>query len=128
MRGWQARTLGPGYEQMNPAFSLPSQTGNFKMEADVEYRFPSFWKLEWALFAEVGNVWQLGGGAPLDLPGSLAADWGAGLRVNLDFILIRLDAGFRVHDPARAVGDRWVPPADWLHGSAAIHFGVGYPF
>ncbi|MBR5725079.1 MAG: BamA/TamA family outer membrane protein, partial [Bacteroidales bacterium] len=102
MRGWQARTLGPGSEQMNPAFSLPSQTGNFKMEADVEYRFPSFWKLEWALFAEVGNVWQLGGGQALDLPGSLAADWGAGLRVNLDFILIRLDAGFRLHDPADA--------------------------
>ena len=134
MRGWQARTLGPGCAANNPGYVLPSQTGNLKLEGDVEYRFPSFWKLEWALFAEVGNVWEMGADPETeammlpDLPGSLAADWGFGLRVNLDFILIRLDAGFRVHDPVREPGDRWVRPADWLHGSSAIHFGVGYPF
>ena len=48
--------------------------------------------------------------------------------MNLDFILLRLDAGFRLYDPVREEGDRWVRPRDWLHGSAAIHFGVGYPF
>ena len=126
MRGWQARTLGPGNEQVNESFRIPSQTGNLKLEADLEYRFPSVWKLEGALFAEVGNVWQMGT-TPITWS-SLAADWGIGVRVNLDFILIRLDAGFRIHDPACAEGDRWVRPRDWLHGSSAIHFGVGYPF
>ena len=126
MRGWQARTLGPGNDVMNDAFRIPSQTGNLKLEADLEYRFPAFWKLEGALFAEAGNVWTMGT-TPITWS-SLAADWGIGLRVNLDFILIRLDAGFRIHDPARAEGDRWVQPRDWLHGSSAIHFGVGYPF
>ncbi|MBR5076114.1 MAG: BamA/TamA family outer membrane protein [Bacteroidales bacterium] len=131
MRGWQARTLGPGYEPMSDFFVLPSQTGDFKLEADAEYRFPSFWKLEWAVFAEVGNVWTLNGEGlgRLDLPGSLAADWGLGLRVNLDFILLRLDAGFKVHDPARAEGARWLTPRQWFApGGAALHFGVGYPF
>ena len=131
MRGWQARTLGPGFEPMSEYFVLPSQTGDFKLEADVEYRFPSFWKLEWAIFAEVGNVWTLNGDSlgKLNLPGSLAGDWGIGLRVNLDFILLRLDAGFKVHDPARAEGARWLGPKGWFSpGGAALHFGVGYPF
>ncbi|MCR5351734.1 MAG: BamA/TamA family outer membrane protein [Bacteroidales bacterium] len=126
MRGWQARTLGPGTEQMNESFRIPSQTGNLKLEADLEYRFPAVWKLEGALFAEVGNVWEMGS-TPMTWS-SLAADWGVGVRLNLDFILIRLDAGFRIHDPACAEGERWVHPRDWLHGSSAIHFGVGYPF
>ena len=126
MRGWQARTLGPGAEQMDDSFRIPSQTGNLKLEADIEYRFPAFWKLEGAVFAEAGNVWEMAS-TPVSWD-TVAADWGVGLRVNLDFILIRLDAGFRVHDPARAAGERWVHPRDWLHGSAAIHFGVGYPF
>ena len=116
---------------MSEYFVLPSQTGDFKLEADVEYRFPSFWKLEWAIFAEVGNVWTLNGDSlgKLNLPGSLAGDWGIGLRVNLDFILLRLDAGFKVHDPARAEGARWLGPKGWFSpGGAALHFGVGYPF
>ncbi|MBO7069757.1 MAG: hypothetical protein J6W09_00505, partial [Bacteroidales bacterium] len=60
---------------------------------------------------------------------SIAGDWGIGLRVNLDFILVRVDMGMRVHDPARAEGDRWLGPNQWLRrGNYAIHFGVGYPF
>ena len=56
-------------------------------------------------------------------------DWGLGLRLNLDFILLRLDAGIRIHDPGLPEGKRWVAPANWLDkGNAAIHFGVGYPF
>ena len=136
MRGWQARTLGPGFQEMSTVFKIPSQTGNIKFEADIEYRFPSVWKLEGAIFAEVGNVWETPVKGLEDYTfqemrpslRSLAADWGLGVRVNLDFILIRVDAGFRIHDPARMEGDRWVRPRDWFHGSSAIHFGVGYPF
>ena len=135
MRGWQARMLGPGFSPFETVFKLPSQTGNLKFELDMEYRFPIVWKLEGALFAETGNVWNMtlrkGDRIPEEAQPSLrslAADWGLGIRVNLDFILIRLDAGFRLRDPARAEGDRWVQPRDWFHGSSAIHFGVGYPF
>ena len=131
MRGWQARTLGPGHEALSSFFVLPSQTGNLKLEADMEYRFPLFWKLEGALFAEAGNVWEMGQEDELRRlsVGSIAGDWGLGVRVNLDFILLRIDAGFRVHDPARSAGDRWVGPAGWFRERAsAIHFGVGYPF
>lgn len=128
MRGWQVRTLGPGYGKINDSFIIPSQTGDVKLEADMEYRFRMFWKLEGALFAEVGNIWYMKDFLN-EFPGSLAADWGLGVRVNLDFILLRVDAGFKVHDPSRDAGSRWVGPAGWVSNNGfAVHFGVGYPF
>ena len=128
MRGWQVRTLGPGFSPLDDSFVIPSQTGDVKLEANLEYRFDMFWKLEGAVFAEVGNVWRMDSMKD-DFLGSLAADWGVGLRVNLDFILLRIDAGFKLHDPARPAGNRWLRPAQWVgHNGYAIHFGVGYPF
>lgn len=128
MRGWQARTLGPGYSKDPGVFLIPSQTGEVKLELDVEYRFKMFWKLEGALFAETGNIWYAYAFKDA-FPGSLAADWGAGLRLNLDFILLRLDAGFKFRDPSRDPGMRWIGPSGWLQRDGyAIHFGVGYPF
>lgn len=128
MRGWQVRSLGPGASPADDSFSIPSQTGDFKMEIDAEYRFRMFWKLEGALFAEAGNVWNMN-----DISGdflkTLAADWGLGLRVDLNFILLRLDTGFKVYDPTLTAGDRFCGPDRWFSRDGfAVHFGVGYPF
>ena len=135
MRGWQARTLGPGTSQINESFVIPSQTGDMKLEANVELRFPLVWKLEGAVFADAGNIWELMGANEetrfdfKDLQESVALDGGLGLRVNLSFILVRLDAGLKLHDPAQDPGARWLAPSRWLDkGNFAIHFGVGYPF
>ncbi len=137
MRGWQARTLGPGNMQPYDIFAIPTQIGDMKLEANLEYRFPLVWKLEGALFADAGNIWDLNSSTEdyqglfrwKSLPESIGLDWGLGLRVNLNFILVRLDAGVRLHDPARDEGDRWVAPKEWFRGgNTAIHFGVGYPF
>ena len=134
MRGWQARALGPGRVQpWTEYFLIPSQTGDFKMEANVEYRFPVVWKLEGALFADAGNVWNLrmadymeGSNFSFD---TIAADWGMGVRVNLDFILVRIDLGLKVYEPCRPAGERLIGPEQWLQsGNFALHFGVGYPF
>ena len=135
MRGWQARTLGPGTSAMLTEFTIPSQIGQMKLEANVEYRFPMFWKIEGALFADVGNIWDINSeteGATFDFktfPEALGADWGLGVRVNLSLILIRVDAGMKVHDPALSEGSRWIKPNKWLTSdNFAFHFGVGYPF
>ena len=136
MRGWQARALGPGdVEPWSEYFLIPSQTGDFKMEANLEYRFPLFWKLEGAAFVDAGNIWYL---TPIEGMGThggafafetIAGDWGLGIRVNLDFILVRIDLGTKVHEPCRGAGNRWIGPKDWLKGeNLALHFGVGYPF
>ncbi len=136
MRGWQARTLGPGGSPPTDFFVIPNQYGAIKLEADAELRFPLFWKFDGAVFGEIGNVWDFKNDilnqeeATLScFPQNLAADWGFGLRLDFDIILVRLDLGMRVYDPARAAGDRWVAPSTWLKGNNfAIHFGVGYPF
>ena len=74
--------------------------------------------MEPALFAEVGNVWRTtveSGEEDFDIkkiPEQLAADWGLGLRVNLDFLLVRLDMGFKVHDPSSEAERHWLGPKD----------------
>lgn len=139
MRGWQARALGPGYVSRNRTFSIPSQTGDIKLEANIEYRFNLFWKFEGALFADAGNVWNLryedteegrkGAFLPGDFYNSLGADWGLGLRVNLNFLLVRVDFGMKLRDPSRSERARLIGPDEWFHGDGnALHFGIGYPF
>ncbi len=134
MRGWQARALGPGgVEPWSEYFLIPSQTGEFKLEANVEYRFPIVWKLEGALFWDMGNVWNLKGIDWFERSGfsfdTIAADWGMGIRVNLDFILVRIDLGTKVYEPCRPADERLIGPAEWLkRNNFALHFGVGYPF
>jgi outer membrane protein assembly factor BamA len=133
MRGWHARSLGPGTSPMNQSFIIPSQTGDMKLEANVEYRFPLVWKLEGALFVDAGNVWNFNREDQdsrfnlSTLGDSIAMDWGLGLRVNLNFLVLRIDAAKKLHDPASE--NKWLGPQEWAKkGSGAVHFGVGYPF
>ena len=135
MRGWQARTLGPGTSQESYGFSIPSQVGEMKLEANVEYRFPMVSKLEGALFLDAGNIWDISNEVEPEahfkwstFPAGIALNWGFGARLNLNFLLIRVDMGIRLRDPARPEGERWVPTNEWLNNNFAIHFGVGYPF
>lgn len=140
MRGWQARALGPGRSKPDSTFVIPSQTGDLKIEANLEYRFPLFWKLDGALFLDVGNIWTMketdgDGGRHTqfkfsDLPETLAADWGLGVRIDLNFLILRLDYGMKLYDPSQDHGSRWYPfrTADKTRSSGSLHFGVGYPF
>ena len=136
MRGWQARSLGPGTSKINPSFIIPSQTGDLKFEANLEYRHKMFWKLEGAIFTDVGNVWSLQGDDyesnlfnASSVGESIAADWGAGLRLDLNFLIMRVDIGLKLYNPSLEAGERWLGPAQWLaRDGFALHFGVGYPF
>ena len=137
LRGWQARTVGPGLAPTDTSFVIPNQTGDMKLEANIEYRFDMFWKVAGAVFADAGNIWALkaddteDGQASLfkmsDFGKSIAANWGVGLRLDFGFLLLRLDLGMKIHDPSRE--QRWVNPGQWLQrDNYALHFGVGYPF
>ncbi|MBQ9462959.1 MAG: BamA/TamA family outer membrane protein [Bacteroidales bacterium] len=129
MRGWQVRSLGPGSSQIYEMFTIASQTGNSKLEFDVEYRQKLFWKFEGAVFAEVGNIWLTYEELDSTWAETLAGDWGIGLRLNLDFILLRLDWGMKVYDPSIVGGNRWLGPGQWFsRNGSTLHFGVGYPF
>ena len=137
LRGWQARTVGPGTSQMDKSFIIPNQTGDMKLEANIEYRFNIIWKVAGAVFVDAGNVWTLKHkDTPADDPAvfrwnnfgqSLAADWGTGIRLDFGFLLLRFDLGMKIHDPSRE--NKWVNPGQWLKkDNYALHFGVGYPF
>ena len=132
LRAWQARSVGPGYAQADTTFTIPNQTGDMRLEANIEYRFPLFWDFEGALFADAGNVWNLRNGSPESLfrfdsfYRHIAADWGAGLRLDLSFVLLRLDMGMKIYDPSY---QSWYGPRKWLKkGNYGVQFGVGYPF
>ena len=137
LRGWQARTVGPGCAPRDMSFVIPNQTGDMKLEANIEYRFDMFWKVAGAVFVDAGNVWTLNTDGSEDLResmfrwdnlgNSIAANWGLGARLNLGFLLLRIDMGMKIHDPAREI--KWVSPDQWYkRDSYALHFGVGYPF
>ena len=137
LRGWQARTVGPGTSPMDSTFVIPNQTGDMKLEANVEYRFNIVWKLGGAVFVDAGNVWTIRDTGNRNnalsriswqnFGKSIAMNWGAGVRLDLNFLLLRVDLGMKIHDPARA--QSWVGPGEWLKRDGfAIHFGVGYPF
>jgi outer membrane protein assembly factor BamA len=110
-----------------------------RLEANLEFRFPLFWKLQGGLFIDAGNVWNLQrasiDGVARDERGiftaenfgkSIAANWGLGLRLDFDLLLVRLDAGIKAFDP---VTQQWHSPDMWFRKNGyAIHFGIGYPF
>ena len=137
LRGWQARSVGPGLSQMDKSFVIPNQTGDMRLEANIEYRFDLFWKLAGAVFIDAGNIWTLQGDDSEEyilsrfrwetFGESIAANCGAGIRLDFGFLLLRIDLGVRVHDPARE--NKWVRPEQWFtRDGYAVHFGVGYPF
>ncbi|MBR5019962.1 MAG: BamA/TamA family outer membrane protein [Bacteroidales bacterium] len=138
LRGWRARAVGPGMAPRDTSFKIVNQSGDMHLEADAEFRFPLFSKLQGAVFLEAGNVWNIAradvDGAsrdPLslfsfsDLARSLAVDWGLGLRLDFGLILVRFDLGLQLYDPSQQA---WKGVGDWVSGGSALHFGIGYPF
>ena len=120
------------------SFAIANQSGDMHLEANVEMRFPMFWKLEGAVFADIGNVWNIDADGldgqtrdPLSLFSfknllrSTAVDIGLGARVDFGMVLIRFDLGLQVYDPYQ---QEFYGINDWFDGHYAFHFGIGYPF
>lgn len=140
MRGWQARNLGPGGAVIDRSFSIPNQSGDMRLEANVEFRFPISGNFKGAVFLDAGNVWNLkveddetedaaGVFRLKDFYKTAGLNTGFGIRYDLNLVLIRLDVGLILHDPRMPEKARWVAanPVTWLAFSA-VHFGVGVPF
>jgi outer membrane protein assembly factor BamA len=134
LRGWQARSVGPGSAAIDSTFIIPNQTGDLKLELNAEYRFNLFWNVEGAIFMDAGNIWTLkseqgresGVFRLRDFYKSTALNWGAGVRLNLEFVILRLDLGMIAHDPSKK---KWISPSEWFKtGTYSLQFGVGYPF
>lgn len=136
VRGWSVRELGPGqYKGGGSSYNFFNQCGDVRLDASVELRTRLFWKFESALFVDGGNVWtikpydnQVGGEITRDFYKQIAASWGLGLRVVTDFVILRLDWGFKAHDPSADADEEWAIRHPFRSNHNTLHFAVGYPF
>jgi outer membrane protein assembly factor BamA len=134
IRAWPVRTLGPGSFKSNPN-EFPNQSGDIKLEANAEYRFAMIGSLEGALFVDIGNIWSLNdnrSGTEFSFSNfykEIAIGSGAGLRYDFSFVILRIDLGIKLHDPALNIGNRWIPASNLLKkDNFNIAFAIGYPF
>lgn len=137
IRAFAVRSIGPGSYRA-PGASADNyfdQTGTFKFEANLEYRFPIYGMFKGALFVDAGNVWlleddpQRPGGT---LSGSrffrdLALGTGIGLRFDMDMLVVRGDLGIGLHAPYDT-GKSGYFNMPSFGKSLAFHLAIGYPF
>lgn len=130
IRGWRLRTLGPGNTSLTEEASGIAGVGDIRLDMQFEQRMVlnELWQI--ALFSDLGNVWLHGEEVAEDAAWSWDLNgfgWGAGLgvRMDLEFFLLRLDGGLRIHDPGETQGQRWIGKGPW---KGALHLGLGLPF
>ena len=136
IRAFGVRTIGPGrYHPSASGWSYVDQVGNLKLELNAEYRFPVVGALSGAVFLDAGNVWLMQPDA--DRPGAaidashffrdIALGTGAGLRYDLDFLVLRFDVGVGIHAPYDT-GRSGYYNLRRFWDSVGFHLAVGYPF
>lgn len=135
LRGFRARSIGPGTYTPSETITnakgfLPDESGDIKIEGNIEYRPKLFSIVYGALFMDAGNIWNLRPHA--GLPGAafgrgfltqMAVDWGFGLRFDLTVLVLRTDLGFPVRYP--------FPPGQPYKFKAqygVFNLAIGYPF
>ena len=139
VRGWSVRGLGPGrFAGKDGKIDFINQTGDMKLDLNLEYRAQLFWKFTGALFVDAGNIWTLRNYA--DQPGGqfrfanilkeMAVAYGLGLRLNFDFFILRFDFGMKAVNPAyKDQGSTHYPIVHpRLSRDLTFHFAVGLPF
>ncbi len=137
LRAFTVRSLGPGTYNpgKNTKYGYLDQTGDIKLEANVEYRFPIFGELYGATFLDAGNVWLMrkdesrpGGELTLkNFAKSIALNTGLGVRYDLTFLVIRLDMGIALHVPYETGKSGYYNIPKFKDG-LGLHFAIGYPF
>lgn len=136
VRAFRTRSLGPGtYDEDDATSSDGSyfdQTGNIRLEANAEYRFPLFSFFKGAVFADAGNVWNSKGNPTFNGKDKFSSNFinelgmgtGIGLRIDVQGFVIRFDLAAPFHDPAEALGKRW----DFKADEPVLNFAIGYSF
>jgi outer membrane protein insertion porin family len=109
IRAWRIRGIGPGDTPEDNARNAQYQTGDIKLEANVEWRFPLVWRLESALFLDMGNVWRIKtetvtspttlGYFSSNFYKNIAVGSGFAVRIDFSYVLLRIDVGYRMRYP-----------------------------
>ena len=140
VRGWQARTLGPGtFRGEGNTLVYDLQAGDIRLDLNLEYRFKVLKFLELAAFTDAGNIWtirdyeqQPGGVFRFDsFYKQIAWAYGVGVRLDLSLFIFRVDFGVKLYDPSRmAEGKQWRTAPNGLgwNDDMTFHFAIGHPF
>ena len=131
IRAWRVfGGLGPADSQLDEKIRSYIMD-NVKLTTNIEYRMPFTPMFEGAAFIDAGNIWSLkdsGFGDEFKFNkflSQMGVGTGIGLRINVAYITLRLDAAYKVYDPNQPVGDRWVLGNTW---KPVLNFAFGYPF
>lgn len=135
LRGWIYRGVGPG--AYVPSDNDIEKIGDMQLEVNAEYRFPIYNIFNGAVFMDAGNVWTYN--ANEAMPGGefkfnnfykqIAMDVGFGVRIDVSFLIIRLDFAYAMRDPyPDANGNYWRFIKGFEFGNWKMNMGIGYPF
>ncbi|WP_298062113.1 BamA/TamA family outer membrane protein [uncultured Rikenella sp.] len=138
IRAFTVRSLGPGSyrppkDQVNGYWD---QTGDFKIEANVEFRFRMMGRLGGAVFVDAGNIWLLKKdpqrpGGVLRAKGfwnDIALGTGVGLRYDISVLVLRLDLGIGIHTPYPDPDKKGYYNIQSFKDGLGLHLAIGYPF
>ncbi len=138
IRAFTVRSLGPG--SYRPPADQPNgywdQTGDFKLEANAEFRFRIAGNLGGAVFVDAGNIWLLKNdpqrpGGALRAKGfweQIALGTGVGLRYDISVLVLRLDMGIGIHTPYANPDKPGYYNIQRFKDGLGIHLAIGYPF
>jgi outer membrane translocation and assembly module TamA len=130
IRAWQTYELGPGSRNTGLEFNV----GSLKFLTSVEYRFDVISKLKGAIFVDAGNIWDITGSSFVDEDAKfnnlsslkdMAIGSGFGARLDFNFLILRLDVGFKTYEPY-LTGNKWLK--NYNFANAVYNIGINYPF
>lgn len=147
IRAFRLRALGPGsFARENESGDglqqqFIDQTGDAKLEMSAEYRFPILGFFKGAAFVDAANVWLLNDDVALGQKFKFNTFWkeiaiggGIGLRIDIDYIVFRIDVGIPLRKAYFEDGFRWsfdqfnFKNRTWRRNNIIPHLAVGYPF
>jgi outer membrane protein assembly factor BamA len=142
VRGWAARTLGPGgYKGNGKQIDFNNQSGDIRLNMSMEYRAKVWSFFELAAFVDAGNIWTIRDYAAQphgmfrwnEFYKQIALAYGVGVRLDFSFFILRVDFGVKLYDPAllyNGSGKQWRTVGNGLNwkDDMAFHFAIGYPF
>jgi outer membrane protein insertion porin family len=144
LRAWRIRELGPGgfiprdkdtNEPMPSNVQPYYQAADFRFEFAGELRFPLILWLKGAFFIDGGNIWTLrfdetrpGSQLRWDSYKNIAIGTGLGLRMDLDYFILRMDFGLPIRRPYADANGRgyWISKIELNDFNPNL--AVGYPF
>ena len=137
IRAFHIRSIGPGsYYPVKTKYSYLDQSGDIKLEGNIEYRFKIYERFKGAVFADAGNVWLLEKdanrlGGEIRLKGFLdeiALGTGVGLRYDFSYLIIRTDLGIPIHAPYDTGKSGYYNIAGSFWKGLVLNIAIGYPF